>query len=106
MKEIIRIEKMVKRFTVGEGYFTALKGIDLTVHSGEFTGLIGPSGSGKSTLLNIIGTLDSPSEGNVQVLDVDISDLTSKTSASMRNHHIGFIFQSYNLLPVYRLNEM
>ena len=62
---VITINNLVKRFPVGGGFFTALKDIDLTLNKGEFTGLVGPSGSGKTTLLNIIGGLDSPSEGQV-----------------------------------------
>jgi len=102
---IIKIEHLVKRFPVGKTDFTALKDISLSFGTGEFTGLVGPSGSGKTTLLNIIGSLDSPSEGEVKVLGKSISELTHKQSASLRNRHIGFIFQTYNLLPVYTVYE-
>jgi putative ABC transport system ATP-binding protein len=102
---IIKIEHLVKRFPVGKTDFTALKDISLSIGTGEFTGLVGPSGSGKTTLLNIIGSLDSPSEGEVKVLGKPISELTHKQSASLRNRHIGFIFQTYNLLPVYTVYE-
>jgi putative ABC transport system ATP-binding protein len=102
---IIKIEHLVKRFPVGKTDFTALKDISLSIGTGEFTGLVGPSGSGKTTLLNIIGSLDSPSEGEVKVLGKPISELTHKQSASLRNRHIGFIFQTYNLLSVYTVYE-
>jgi putative ABC transport system ATP-binding protein len=102
---IIEIEKLVKRFPVGKSEFTALNGISISIGSGEFTGLVGPSGSGKTTLLNIIGSLDSPSEGDVNVLGRSVSALSHKQSAKLRNHHIGFIFQTYNLLPVYTVFE-
>ncbi len=102
---IIKIEKLVKRFPVGKNEFIALNDISVSFGTGEFAGLIGPSGSGKTTLLNIIGSLDSPSEGEVDVLGKLISSLSHKQSARLRNHHIGFIFQTYNLLPVYTVYE-
>jgi putative ABC transport system ATP-binding protein len=102
---IIEIENLVKRYPVGKSEFTALKGITASFGTGEFAGLVGPSGSGKTTLLNIIGSLDSPSEGDVIVLGRPVSSLTHKESAKLRNNHIGFIFQTYNLLPVYTVYE-
>jgi putative ABC transport system ATP-binding protein len=102
---IIRIEKLVKRFPVGRNEFTALNGISIDFGAGEFAGLVGPSGSGKTTLLNIIGSLDSPSEGEVFVLGNSVSLLSHKQSAKLRNSHIGFIFQTFNLLPVYNVYE-
>mgnify|MGYP001589227489 CR=1 FL=1 len=104
-EKIIQLENVVKRFKVGDGYFTALKGIDLAFSKGEFAGLVGPSGSGKTTLLNIIGSLDSPTEGSATVMGKSIANLSHKDSALLRNHHIGFIFQVYNLLPVYTVFE-
>ena len=102
---IIRIENLVKRFPVGGGFFTALEGINLNFGKGEFAGLVGPSGSGKTTLLNIIGSLDSPSEGEAFVLGESVGKLSHKKSAELRNRHLGFIFQTYNLLPVYTVFE-
>jgi putative ABC transport system ATP-binding protein len=102
---IIKIKNLIKRFPVGKTDFTALKDINIRFGTGEFTGLVGPSGSGKTTLLNIIGSLDTPSEGEVSVLGKSVSELTHKQSAKLRNHHIGFIFQTYNLLPVYTVYE-
>jgi len=102
---LIQINKLTKKFPVGKGYFTALKEIDLNIETGEFTGVVGPSGSGKTTLLNIIGTLDMPSEGKAIVLDKQISKLSNRQAAKLRNRHIGFIFQTYNLFPVYTVYE-
>ncbi len=104
-EKIIITENLVKRFPVGDGEFTALNNINLSFEKGEFSGIIGPSGSGKTTLLNIIGSLDSPTEGSATVLGHRISDLSHKESAFLRNMHIGFIFQVYNLLPVYTVFE-
>jgi putative ABC transport system ATP-binding protein len=105
MDKIVKIENLVKRFPVGKTEFTALKNISMDFGKGEFTGLVGPSGSGKTTLLNIIGSLDSPSEGDVIVLGKSIASLSHKQSAVLRNRHIGFIFQTFNLLPVYTVYE-
>jgi putative ABC transport system ATP-binding protein len=102
---IIEIENLVKRFPVGKTEFIALRDINAGFGTGEFAGLVGPSGSGKTTLLNIIGSLDSPSEGEVKVLGRSVSTLSHRQSAILRNHHIGFIFQTYNLLPVYTVYE-
>jgi putative ABC transport system ATP-binding protein len=102
---VIRIENLIKNFPMGKGQFTALKGIDLTFFQGEFAGLIGPSGSGKTTLLNIIGSLDSPSSGNVSVLGRSTGELTAKGSALLRKECLGFIFQSYNLFAVHNVFE-
>ena len=102
---VITINNLVKCFPVGGDFFTALKNIDLTLDKGEFTGLVGPSGSGKTTLLNIIGGLDSPTEGQVSVLDQTLNDTSHGERARLRRKHMGFIFQSYNLLPVYTVFE-
>lgn len=102
---MIELENLIKRFPVGDNIFTALKDVNLHIEKGEFTGFVGPSGSGKTTLLNIIGSLDKPSEGKAVVMGKDISLLSAKESAELRNKHIGFIFQSFNLLPVYTVYE-
>jgi len=103
--DIIKINDLVKRFPIGKGHFTALNQINLSFGKGEFAGFVGPSGSGKTTLLNIIGSLDTPSEGSTIVMDKSISELSHKQSARLRNMYIGFIFQTYNLLPVYTVFE-
>jgi putative ABC transport system ATP-binding protein len=103
--KIISIEGLKKTFITTGGKFTALNGINLEFGKGEFTGVVGPSGSGKTTLLNIIGSLDSPSEGKAIVLGKSIGELNVKQSAMLRRSQLGFIFQSYNLLPVYTVYE-
>ncbi len=105
MKTIVEINKLVKKFPVGAGFFTALNEIDLSFSEGEFAGLVGPSGSGKTTLLNIIGSLDIPSKGEVVVLNRSVGKLTAKEAAALRKYDLGFIFQTYNLLPVYTVFE-
>ena len=90
---------------MGDHEFTALNEINLVFKTGEFAGLIGPSGSGKTTLLNILGSLDTPTRGEAVVLGQSINELTSKKMANLRNHHLGFIFQTYNLLAVYTVYE-
>lgn len=104
-ESIITIKGLTKDFPVGNGYFRALNEVNLEFGRGEFAGLIGPSGSGKTTLLNIIGSLDTPTKGEVIVLGKDISHLNSQESASLRKEKLGFIFQSYNLLSVYTVYE-
>ncbi len=102
---LIKTEKLVKRFPIGGGQFTALNDINLNFKKGEFTGIVGPSGSGKTTLLNIIGSLDVPSEGSAIVMDKAVQNLSQKEAANLRNKYIGFIFQTFNLLPVYTVFE-
>jgi putative ABC transport system ATP-binding protein len=102
---IIKIEKLVKKFPMGKGEFTALNGIDLSFSQGEFAGFVGPSGSGKTTILNIIGSLDVPTSGVVTVLDRSISNLSARQAASLRKENLGFIFQSYNLFAVHTVLE-
>jgi putative ABC transport system ATP-binding protein len=102
---IIKINGLVKKFPMGKGEFTALKGIDLTFSQGEFAGLVGPSGSGKTTMLNIIGSLDVPSSGEVTVLGHSIGSLNAKEAALLRKESMGFIFQSYNLFAVHNVFE-
>ncbi|MDO9633491.1 MAG: ABC transporter ATP-binding protein [Paludibacter sp.] len=105
MKTIVEVNKLTKNFPVGAGFFTALRDVDLQFSEGEFAGLVGPSGSGKTTLLNIIGSLDIPTNGEVVVLQQSVGKLTPKEAANLRKHKLGFIFQSYNLLPVYTVFE-
>ena len=104
-EQIVKLEGLYKRFPAGKTEFTALNNINLTFGKGEFAGLVGPSGSGKTTLLNIIGSLDSPSEGTADVLGKRINTLSHKEAALLRNMGIGFIFQTYNLLPVYSVYD-
>ena len=103
--KVITIEGLTKQFPIGGGQFTALNDINLAFEKGEFTGIVGPSGSGKTTLLNIIGSLDAPSEGRAIVLGQSIGEMSHRDAAKLRNKHFGFIFQTYNLLPVYTVFE-
>ena len=105
MDSIIEIKNLTKQFPVGKGNFTALNDLNIQFGEGEFAGLVGPSGSGKTTLLNIIGSLDTPTSGNANVMGMSIGDLSHKQSANLRNRYIGFIFQTFNLLPVYTVYE-
>ncbi|MFQ6606536.1 MAG: ABC transporter ATP-binding protein [Fidelibacterota bacterium] len=102
---LIKLTGLVKTYPVGKGSFTALKGVNLTIGRGEFVGIVGPSGSGKTTLLNIIGSLDNATEGAAVVLGNNVNDLSQKEAAELRNQYLGFIFQTFNLLPVYTVYE-
>jgi putative ABC transport system ATP-binding protein len=102
---LIRTEDLVKTYPMGEGTLTALNRVSLSFRRGEFAGLVGPSGSGKTTFLNIVGSLDSPTAGSALVLGRRIEALSHRKAAQLRNRHIGFIFQTFNLLPVYTVFE-
>lgn len=95
---ILRMQGIVKDYIVGGEVSRVLKGIDLTVNKGEFLAILGPSGSGKSTLMNIIGCLDVPTEGEYELSGRIIANQDEATLAHIRNHEIGFIFQSFHLL--------
>lgn len=103
--QLIETQNLVKKFPMGRDTLVALDNISLSFSKGEFSGIIGPSGSGKTTFLNIIGTLDVPSAGSVSVLGAQVETLSHKEAAQLRNQHIGFIFQTFNLLPVYTVFE-
>lgn len=98
-KPIIQIENLTKIYGVGDIQVKALENVTMTVHEGEFVAIMGPSGSGKSTLMNILGCLDRPSEGKYRLAGEDVSEMDKIQLAVIRNQKIGFIFQSYNLLP-------
>ena len=97
-KEILRMEKIVKQYMMGDEISTVLKGIDLSVNEGEFLAILGPSGSGKSTLMNIIGCLDTPTSGDYYLSGRHIFNQDEKTLAQIRSKEIGFLFQSFYLL--------
>jgi putative ABC transport system ATP-binding protein len=103
--EIISVKDLTKKFPMGMGEFTALNGINLEFLKGEFSGVVGPSGSGKTTLLNIIGLLDNPSNGDAIIMGSSSKGLSVREAALLRRKHMGFIFQTYNLLPVYTVFE-
>jgi putative ABC transport system ATP-binding protein len=96
---MIRLSGVVKRYAMGEDEVLALAGVDLIVGRNEYVALIGPSGSGKSTLMNLIGCLDTPSEGTYVLNGRDTSCMTENELAGLRNLEIGFVFQSFHLLP-------
>ncbi len=95
---VMEVNNVTKVFDSAAGRVVALRGINISIRKGEFVAIVGPSGSGKSTLLNIIGALDKPSSGRVYINGIDVFALSDSEMATMRNHLIGFIFQSYNLI--------
>ena len=99
MKEIIRLEDIRRDFTVGDETVHALRGVTFTITDGEFVTVMGSSGSGKSTLLNILGCLDTPTSGDYYLDGVPVRTMDKNRRATLRNRKIGFVFQSYNLLP-------
>ncbi len=103
--DLIVVKNLTKKFPMGGGWFTALQEVNLTFGKGEFAGIVGPSGSGKTTLLNIIGSLDNPTSGEALVMGRSIGKIGAKEAARLRKKELGFIFQSYNLLPVYSVYE-
>lgn len=102
---VVRTENLVRKYRMGRHELLALKNVTLEFRRGEFAGLVGPSGSGKTTLLNIIGTLDAPSAGTATVLGEDVARLSPRQAAALRSRRIGFVFQTFNLLPVYTAYE-
>lgn len=105
MTEILRLNNVVKTYHLGEVIVRALQGLHLTINKGEFTAIIGKSGSGKSTLLNMVGCIDKPDSGEILFEGTDISRLTENERSVLRNAKIGFIFQSFNLIPVLSVYE-
>jgi len=102
---LIALKGVSKVFKIGEKNFTALHNINLEIDSGAFMSFVGPSGSGKTTLLNLIGGLDIPTAGDILFKDAKLSSMNRNQMAQYRRENIGFIFQTYNLLPVYSVYE-
>ena len=100
MEAILKAAGLKKYYGKGEALVKALDGMDLEIERGKFTAIIGTSGSGKSTLLNMLGGLDTPSEGSIQIGNTELAKLNSEQATIFRRNHIGFIFQNYNLVPV------
>jgi putative ABC transport system ATP-binding protein len=98
-KSVINLNKVSKKYEMGEEVFYALKDVSLNINKGEFVAIIGPSGSGKSTLMHVIGLLDKPTSGEVYLEGEEVHNLSEIKQAELRNKHIGFIFQVFNLLP-------
>ena len=96
---VIDIKNIARHFTVGNEVIKALKTIDLSIEKNEFVALMGQSGSGKSTLMNILGCLDTPTKGSYSLANNNVSQLNDNSLAEIRNKEIGFVFQSFNLLP-------
>ena len=96
---IIETKDITKRYIMGAEVVDALKGVSITIRKGEYVAFMGPSGSGKSTLMNIIGCLDSPTSGTYILNGKDVSDMSENELAEVRNREIGFVFQTFNLLP-------
>jgi putative ABC transport system ATP-binding protein len=96
---MIRLQRVAKVYRVGSQRVVALAGVDLEIAEGEFLAIMGPSGSGKSTLMNIIGCLDRPTDGTYQLGGINVNRLTDSQLATIRNRRLGFVFQSFNLLP-------
>jgi putative ABC transport system ATP-binding protein len=103
--ELILAQKISKDYQVGEITVRALRGVSFAIEPASFVSFIGPSGSGKTTLLNLIGCLDKPTEGTLQVADTDVVHLDRNQSAEFRGNYLGFIFQDFNLIPVLTVFE-
>lgn len=99
MEEIIRTKDIVKLYVMGTEELYALKGVTMTIHKNEYVAIMGPSGSGKSTFMNIIGCLDTPTSGSYELNGQNVSDMDDNELAKVRNKEIGFVFQTFNLLP-------
>src|SRR5205809_4972088 len=98
-KALIQLEQVTKTYDSGENEVQALRGVDVAIQRGEFVAIIGPSGSGKSTLMHILGCLDTPSSGKYWLDGEDVAEMSSRALARVRNQKIGFVFQTFNLLP-------
>lgn len=99
MQPLITIKDIGRKYVIGAETIYALKSVSLSINKGEFVALMGPSGSGKSTLMNILGCLDTPTQGQYVLNGINVSDMTDSQLAEVRNNEIGFVFQTFNLLP-------
>src|SRR5436305_10825122 len=105
MASVVQVVDLVKNYYLESVTVRALRGVTLAVEEGDFVALMGPSGSGKSTLLNVLGCLDRPTSGNYFLGDEDVADMDDDQLSEIRSRYLGFIFQSYNLLPQYTVVE-
>ena len=101
MEHLVQVERVSRRYALDHSFVAALSDISLTVHHGEFLAIAGPSGSGKSTLLNLIGCIDRPTSGRILIEGVDITAIKPIRAAALRREKIGFVFQTFNLIPVF-----
>ncbi len=100
MRQVVKVTALNKVYLLGKTIVNALNNVNLEVQKGEFLSIVGPSGSGKTTLLNLIGCLDQPTKGRIEISGQDVSNLNGNQLANIRNKRIGFIFQAFNLIPV------
>ena len=105
MPELVRVEAVTRRFPLDHNFVSALDNVNLHVNAGEFLAIAGPSGSGKSTLLNLIGCIDKPTSGRILIEGVDTSKLNPTRTTALRREKIGFVFQTFNLIPVFTAAE-
>ncbi len=105
MPELVRVEAVTRQFPMDHNFVRALDGVSLRVTAGEFLAIAGPSGSGKSTLLNLIGCIDKPTSGRILIDGVDTSKLNPTRMTALRREKIGFVFQTFNLIPVFTAAE-
>jgi len=105
METIINLEKIVKNYYIGSIVVEALRAVDINIKTNEYVAIMGPSGSGKSTLMNLVGALDTPTSGSYVLNGTDVSKMDDDRLAEIRNREIGFIFQTFNLLPRYTALE-
>jgi putative ABC transport system ATP-binding protein len=99
-KTILQIQDLTRDYHQGDHVVHALAGVNVEIEAGEFTAIVGPSGSGKTTMLNLIGALDAPSNGSIRLEDQELTELNHEAKSDLRRDRIGFIFQSFNLIPV------
>lgn len=105
MQPLITINDLGRKYVIGTEVIHALKSVSLTINKGEFVALMGPSGSGKSTLMNLLGCLDTPTKGEYILNGINVSQMTDSELANVRNKEIGFVFQTFNLLPRYTAQD-
>jgi len=105
MDKVIEIQNIVKNYQIGSVIVRALRSVSLTIHRNEYVAIMGPSGSGKSTLMNLVGCLDTPTSGTYILNGIDVSKMEDDYLAEIRNKEIGFVFQTFNLLPRYTALE-